>query len=118
MSDSCDFTVVPEDSPSDERVENDRLWHSLARYRVYRAQYGKPNQVMHTGLTYAEAKDARDALERLIRAEPGYRPACMGSPHAGLEMENYATAYPRYRELIGNPIVPIVPTIHHARGPA
>ena len=72
----------------------------MARYTLYRAEWtrerGSEEQVLHTGLTHAEALHLRTEAEATLTAEPGYRHYLIGRPLLGLRLEAPALTRPRH----------------------
>lgn len=81
-----------------------RDWESVARYSVLRRDfnyrtYATTSTIKHTGLPYAEALAAREALEAEIAKEPGYRPNVMGRSLGLLQLERPDETFLQYKEL-------------------
>ena len=78
-------------------------WEAVARYSVYRAQYTcpvkTPTRILHSGLCWVDAQDAREKETRRLKAEPGYRGGLMSSPLIGIQLEDEVTTKAAYQEL-------------------
>lgn len=79
-----------------------RRWALVARYTVYRGE-NRAQQVLHTSVTYDEAKQLRRTAEAALAAEPGYRPYAMCRALIGIRLDDPEQTRLRYQELEDSP---------------